>query len=65
MSVVVAGSPQNSGSALDRSGSCSGESWRCGSRLLLMCVRRASPVEEVGGGGDEGGGGDGERDDPK
>ena len=47
-SVVVAGSSQNSGSALGRSGSCSDEAWRCGSRLLLMRVKRASPVEEVG-----------------
>ena len=62
ISVVVAGSSQDSGSALGRSGSCSGESWRCGSKLVFMRSKRASPVEEVGGGG---GGGEGGLDDSK
>lgn len=43
----------------------SGESWRCGSRLLLIRSARASPVEGVEGGGGGGGGGDGGRDDSK
>ena len=65
ISVVVAGSSQDSGSALGRSGSCSGESWRCGSKLVFMRSKRASPMEEVGGGGGGGGGGEGGLDDSK
>ena len=59
ISVMVAGSSQDSGSALGRLGSCSGESWRCGSRLVFMRSKRASPMEEVEGGGAGGGGGEG------
>ena len=62
--VLAAGSSQDSGSALGRSGSCSSESWRCGSKLLFICSQRASPVE-VEGGGIGGGGGEGGRDSPK